>query len=249
MNPILFLISLIYVYWAPPREGKTYNVTARALEKMEEFHKRRLKDPDFKGRVFANYPILHSKLGFCDVWEHGMEKWPIYDSFIVIDEAYRSFNSRKTKTFTDDEHLFFSTNGHNGDDIVLIAQHPNRIDLVIREMTDIFYLIRKVEIPLINRPLWFRLDGYLTMDDYKERHMHKDALYRTDRTRFSKRVGNAYDTHYFRKPADYEPEIINWADKLGVDPNNCKPKNSFLQNTIERIKKRFSSPELVTDEQ
>ncbi|MBP1910112.1 hypothetical protein [Methanolobus bombayensis] len=44
------------------------------------------------------------------------------------------------------------------------------------------------------------------------------------------------------------PEILNWADKLGVDPNDCKPERSFLQNTISKIKNKFSSPELILDE-
>lgn len=212
---------------------------------MEELQKKRSKDPEFKGRVFANYPIFHPKLGFCDVWEHGMEKEPIYDSFIIIDEAYRSFNSRKTKTFTDDEHLFFSTNGHNGNDIVLIAQHPNRIDLIIREMVDLFYLVRKLEIPIINRPLWFRLDAYLTMEDYKERYMNKDALYRRERVPFSKYIGNAYDTHFFRKEETHEPLIINWADKLGIDPSQINFKDSLFKRITNRLLNRQTSPEVV----
>ncbi|WP_340819017.1 zonular occludens toxin domain-containing protein [Methanolobus sp. WCC4] len=239
---------MIYIYWAPPRKGKTFTCTAEALQRMEEVHKKRLKDPDFKGRVFSNYPIEHSKLGFCDVWKPEYVYLPIYDSYIFIDEAYRDFNSRKHKSFTDDEHLFFSTNGHNGNDINLIAQNPARIDLVIREMTDTFFYVKKTEIPLIGRPLWFTIDAYLTEDDFKRRHQDKEAMYNRSRLRFSVKVARAYDTHYFRKECDEEPTFLNWSEELGIDPGNRKPERPFLQNAIGRIKDRFSSPELVTDE-
>lgn len=211
---LLFFLSMIYIYWAPPRKGKTYCCTHDALKRMEYCHKQRLKDPDFKGRVFSNYPIHHPKLGFCDVWEPDMCLLPIYDSYIYIDEAYRDFNSRKHKNFSDDEHLFFSTNGHNGNDINLIAQNPARIDLIIREMTDTFFFVKKTEIPIINRPLWFTLDAYLTEQDFAMRLMTKDSMYNRTRIRFKKRVAKAYDTHYFRKPSDQDPVFVNWSERV-----------------------------------
>ena len=37
---------MIYIYWAPPRKGKTYSCTAEALEEMEKFHRKKKKDPE-----------------------------------------------------------------------------------------------------------------------------------------------------------------------------------------------------------
>ncbi|WP_406657401.1 zonular occludens toxin domain-containing protein [Methanolobus sp. ZRKC2] len=247
-NILLFFLSMIYVYWAPPRKGKTYSCTDDALRKMEEFHKKRKKDPDFKGRVFSNYPIKHPKLGFCDVWFPHMCEWPIYDSEIYIDEAYRDFNSRKHKMFSDEEHLFFSTNGHNGNNINLIAQNPARIDLIIREMTDTFFYVKKTEIPIIGRPLWFTLDAYLCEDDFKRRHMDPDALYNRTHKIFRPKVAKAYDTHYFRKACDQEPEFINWAENLDLDDPINEMEQSKFRNVYIWLYNKVRSPELVKDE-
>ncbi|WP_406656156.1 zonular occludens toxin domain-containing protein [Methanolobus sp. ZRKC2] len=248
-NILLFLLSMIYVYWAPPRKGKTYSCTDDALRAMEEFHKKRKKDSNFKGRVFSNYPIKHPKLGFCDVWEPHMCEWPIYDSKIYIDEAYRDYNSRKHKMFSDDEHLFFSTNGHNGNDINLIAQNPARIDLIIREMTDTFFYIKKMEIPLVGRPLWFTLDAYLSEDDFKRRHMDKEALYNRTRKIFKAKVANAYNTHHFRKACDQEPVFVNWGEKLDLDDPINENEKSRIKTVYDRLCNRVKSQELVSNEQ
>jgi hypothetical protein len=233
---------MIYIYWAPPRKGKTYSCTADALENMEKFHKKRKKDPDFEGRVLANYPILHPKLGFCDVWEPDCVYLPIYDSKIYIDEAYRDFNSRKHKSFNDDEHLFFSTNGHNGNDINLIAQNPARIDLVIREMVDTFFFIKKTEIPIINRPLWFTLDAYLTEQDFAMRYMNKDACWNRSHRIFRKKIAKAYDTHYFRKECEEKPVFKNWGEVLGIDPFSKNQNRSILQKVKNVLSLRAGDP-------
>ncbi len=130
--------------------------------------------------------------------------------------------------FSDQEHLFFSTKGHNGNDINLVVQNPARLDLVIREMTDTFFYVKKIEIPLIWRPLLFVLDAYLCEDDFKRRHMDKDALYNLSYKLFRPKVSKAYDTHYFRKECDQEPVFISWDEKLGLDnPLNRVEKSRF----------------------
>ena len=95
------------------------------------------------------------------VWTPDLAHESIHDALIVIDEAYRDYNSRSFKNFSPDEHTFFATNGHNNVDIVLIAQNPARVDVVIREMCNIYFFVRKVSLPFVSRPLCFRVLGFL----------------------------------------------------------------------------------------
>ena len=111
--------------------------------------------------MFTNYPIVDSDMRSSLVWSPDLVHESIHDALIVIDEAYRDYNSRSFKNFSADEHTFFATNGHNNVDVVLIAQNPARVDVVIREMTNIYYFVRKFQLPFMSRPLWFRVLGFL----------------------------------------------------------------------------------------
>ncbi len=194
---------MIYIVWAPPREGKTYFATRWALRRL------RSGVP-----VYSNYPIIDRRRSLSSmIWTPDLSAESIHDSMIIVDEAYRDYNSRSFKNFTTDEHTFFATNGHNNIDVVLIAQNPARVDVVIREMCNIFFFVRKISIPGISRPLGFRVLGFLDEESMVSRS--KDAAYSSEYVLFRRRVADAYDTHYFRR--DAEPyRGVTWASRLGV---------------------------------
>jgi Zonular occludens toxin (Zot) len=195
---------MIYIIFAPPRSGKTYYATAWALKELKKG----------KRKVFSNYPIISPKYGSSYVWKPEYASSDIVDSIIFIDEAYRDFNSRNYKSFTSDEHLFFATNGHNGLDIVLIAHSPQRLDTVIREMATIFYYVSKVAIPFIDRPLWFKIEGYPDELTLSQRFVRQDNSYSIEHCFFKKSVANAYNTHFFRKD-NIHPELYStWVENL-----------------------------------
>ncbi|TGC06979.1 zonular occludens toxin domain-containing protein [Methanolobus halotolerans] len=116
---------------------------------------------DRKKHYFTNFPVEHPKKGFTNVWKSELAKQNITDSMIVIDEAYRNYNSRDYKTFQKDEHTFFATNRHLNNDIFLIAHNPARIDVVIREITEEFILMHCHKLPFLRWPLWFSADVFL----------------------------------------------------------------------------------------
>jgi len=200
----LFLTSLmIYIVWAPPREGKTYFCTRWALGRLAK-----------NQTVFTNYPIIDDKGRSSLVWTPELAHESIHDALIVIDEAYRNYNSRSFKSFTTDEHTFFATNGHNNVDIVLIAQNPARVDVVIREMTNVYYFVRKFQLPFMSHPLWFRVLGFL--DETSMAGRDPKLAYSSELVLFRRYVARAYDTHYFRKDMeDYKG--ITWREKLEKD--------------------------------
>lgn len=157
------------------------------------------------------------------VWTPDLVHESIHDALIVIDEAYRDYNSRSFKSFSGDEHTFFATNGHNNLDIVLIAQNPARVDVVIREMTNIYFFVRKLSLPFVSRPLAFRVLGFL--DELSMSSRDPKMAYSSELVWFRKYVAQAYDTHYFRKSSQ-EHTGITWKEHIESNLN----RNEQLRN-------------------
>lgn len=191
---------MIYAIVGMPGDGKSFYATRMAID---EWKKNKDK------RIFSNFPILWKDCSSY-IWKDEYVKEDIFDCMIIIDEAWMAFSSRNWNKFSEDEHLMFATNRHNGLDIVVISQSIQRLDTVIREITNQIYLIRKFEIPFLGKPLWFKVEAYDSVDALKQRYVSKDSLYKSFRVRFTKEIADAYNTHQYRKP-DKEPfEPVLW---------------------------------------
>ena len=145
------------------------------------------------------------------VWKPEYAKAGITDSSIFIDEAYRDYSSRNFKSFDVDTHTFFATNGHDNNDFYLLTQHPNRLDLIIREMANIFYHVKKYTFPWSDNPLLFRIEGFLTQEDFLKRT--DDSVYTREYLTPKQSVKTAYDTHHYRtkrKPIVFK----SWIDLI-----------------------------------
>lgn len=196
---------MIYIIWAPPRKGKTYYATYRAVHVLKNiYHKK-----GNKKKVFSNYPIYHKKYGSTLFLDRNTLNYDITDSLIIFDEAYRDFNSRTFYKFTKKEHTFFATNGHDNNDIFLIAHGINRVDTVIREMVDTYFFVKKYSIPFMERPLFFNVEGYIDLIDIGQRH-RRNTVYSSFWLRFQKEIADAYDTHFFRKPDNPDTKFLSW---------------------------------------
>lgn len=157
-------------------------------------------------RVISNYPIYDTKSkSYSYMWRSDYVYETVTNSMIVLDEAYRDFNSREYKKFNTDMHTFFATNRHNGNDILLIAQNPQRIDTVLREMANMFLYVQAFKIPLIWRPVFFKVMGYLMVEDFTANR----PPYYTKRYFFRKNVAKGYDTHYYKLEGS-EPTFEKW---------------------------------------
>lgn len=190
---------MIYLFWGTPGAGKTYSVVAEAVSRLKA------------GKtVYSNFPIIHEKYGSSYKWEQDYIYQSVYDATIILDEAYRDFNSRKFKNFTDDMHQFFATNRHNKLDIFLLSQNPARIDKIIRESANIFYYITKFHLPLMKAPLWFKCEGYLQEADLNTKAESK--VFSRKRYLFCRSVAKSYDTHYFRKDDVNQFQPVLWSD-------------------------------------
>lgn len=202
---------MIYIIWAPPRKGKTYYATHWAVQTLKRIAKKRGN----KKHVFSNYPIYHKKWGSSLYLDRETLNYDITDSLIIFDEAYRDFNSRTFYKFTKKEHTFFATNGHDNNDIILIAHGINRVDSVIREMVDTYFFVKKFGIPFIDKPLFFNIEGYIDLQDISQRY-RRNTVYSSFWLKFKKDIAEAYDTHFFRKPDNPDIEFVTW-EKLNND--------------------------------
>lgn len=226
---------MIYLIWAPPSEGKSYYVTNRAVELLIKGRK----------RIFSNYPIVYqepltpfqfaknvynritkkpliqNKVYSTYKWETEYVYKGITNSVIILDEAYMYYSSRK-KDVDKDVHSFFATNGHDGNDFYLIAQHYNRLDLIIREMASYYVFVSKISNPLSLigsgaregelMPLLFKIEFYLSEEEFKYRRIHK-TVFKQQRIFFNKRIAHAYDTRFFRK-TEKSMTPVKWVDLM-----------------------------------
>lgn len=226
---------MIYIVWAPPRQGKTFYLTYLALKEL-----RKTKDAK---QVFSNFPIMYQeelsllrkirnriiniinkirkrpelnekgKLLSSYRWYPEFIYTGIHDAMIIIDEAYRDYSSRNFKDFKVDQHTFFATNGHDNNDIYLIAQGINRIDVIIREMVNLFIFVKKTCLPWSKKPLYFTIETYLSEEDFKRRRQDEECTWTRERLRFKPDVARAYDTHYFKHSDDSTP-YKKWSEEL-----------------------------------
>ena len=196
---------MIYIIWAPPRKGKTYYATHWALKVLKAIS----KGKGNKRQVFSNYPIYSKKYGSSLYLDRSTLDYDITDSLIIFDEAYRDFNSRTFYKFTKKEHTFFATNGHDNNDIILIAHGINRVDSVIREMVDTYFFVKKYGFPFSEKPIIFNIEGYIDLQDIAQRY-RRNTVYSSFWLRFSKEVANAYNTHFFRKPDNEDIDFVTW---------------------------------------
>jgi hypothetical protein len=228
-----------YIFGAPPRWGKTMSATRWALKRLADNARRRKKNPKFVGEVFSNYPIYSKKYGYTKALyltpeqqrfyglPEDFEKWPIFDSLIVVDESHRRYNSRKYKDFPDWMHDFFAWCGQRGNDIILISHDPGRIDKVAREMVEVFYFTYKISI--FGFPIIFVIEGYLTEEDYRKRQRR----YSREFYFFSRKVSKSYDTHHFRNQPETLPHIPDWGELISRQIIETEPQEPHQEDLLD----------------
>ena len=204
---------MIYFAWGKPGAGKSLFVTWLALREMRKKNGK---------TVISNYPITDHKTGATSyIWDSKYVYEDVCNCLIILDEGYREASSRSFGTFSVDEHTFYGTNRHNDNDIWFMCHNPARIDVIIREMVDVFYYISKVS--LFGRPLWFCISGFLEESDFALRFNSPELIYSFQRLGFKKDVRRAYDTHYFGRQSDNPPDYKLWSSSPDYFPWVRKP--------------------------
>lgn len=118
-------VSIIY---GLPGAGKSYFLSCLADEYIKKGYD-----------VCSNYPIKGTRIiSKSDI----NTDLCLSNCVILLDEAHTLFNSRGFKNFNQTMHEFFSLHRHLGNKIFLVTQHPARLDVVIREISEDFILLQ-----------------------------------------------------------------------------------------------------------
>jgi len=224
---------MLEIYSGIPGSGKTLEVTKIAVKEMR------------KGRpVFSNYPIqCKVRKGFklYTVTSYILTKDMLtdyvfpYGSLLIIDEAQTWFGSREWKDFSKDSLLLFTAHRHIGYSLICICQHPQRVDVILRELANMFWLV--------DRNLFFTVfTGYYEFSDYgKRKKDFPNMPIKRKLSFFRSRYYKNYDTFYMKDRFSHLPKVVPVAHEQfkGVNYNieNVKLLFISLKNRILSIKK------------
>jgi hypothetical protein len=206
-NPKIPQISEIRLYYGLPRAGKSYCATDDILYNLRSNLKNSID-------TYSNWPV-YDKLS--NEYTYRIDRKSMLnigqDADIYIDEAHFWYNSRLALTkkgLTEDEMTFFRTVGHNNIRITLITHHPDRLDVIIRNIVHLFRHVQKKTWPLMERPRVFTIDDYLSESDMgglMPKIAHQEIRW------FNGSVANAYDTHQFKHLQPVKHKFYKWNEE------------------------------------
>lgn len=164
---------MIEGYIGRPGSGKSYTLTARALELAGS------------GRtIFANYPI-NAPNCYTFTPDQMLDLPP---GVIVIDEAHLWFPARMSLKLPPSWLAMLSQTRKNGWDLMWCAQHENRVDRVLRDVSSWMWLCTA----------WFKANDHPVIfkaDSYEPEFFRDPKRKYTSRVRFfSSKVAGAYNT-------------------------------------------------------
>lgn len=167
---------MIEGYVGRPGSGKSYTLTARAIEEAES------------GRqVFANYGLRHPNVERISVEDLVDPDMP--PGLVVLDEAHLWFPARLAMKLPPSLLMRWSQTRKAGWDILWSAQHPKRIDSIIRDNSNLLWHCRAWKGFFSSEVSYFSATAY-EPEEYRRAKKH---IMRTTR-RFSPKVAAYYDT-------------------------------------------------------
>lgn len=164
---------MIEGYIGRPGSGKSYTLTERALREAK------------RGRqVFCNYGLVAD-----NVWTFTPDQLlDLPPGLIVIDEAHLWFPARMSLKLPPSWLAMLSQTRKNGWDLLWCAQHENRCDRVLRDVSSYLWLCSA----------WVKMDGhpmFFVADSYEPEFFRNPKRKMTRRLRrFDRKVAAAYDT-------------------------------------------------------
>lgn len=165
---------MIEGYVGRPGSGKTYTLTERAIQQAR------------RGRqVFANYCIDEP-----NCWQfRPSDLLDLPPGVIVIDEAHLWFPARMALKLPPSWLAMLSQTRKNGWDLYWSAQHENRVDRVLRDVSNWMWLCDG----------WFKRQGHPLFFEAKcyepEKFRKNKGWNRRTFKLFDQKIANAYDTY------------------------------------------------------
>lgn len=212
----------ITIYSGLPGKGKTALATLKAVKKYRRDNSiiRKVFKKNGINRIYSNYPILLNMKK--KVYSHPISLMDLQmtlrfpkGSLIIIDEVQRYYDSREFKTFPKNLGIFLQHHRHADiDDIILITQHPRRIDNKMRDLSEVYRKHRTfITIPFI--PIGMALyTNYYEFDDYGKYHKVKKEAQTYDldnhiRFFIKSNIFGHYNSKYYHVIFDALDPILN----------------------------------------
>lgn len=243
---------MIYGIEGHPGEGKTVFCTLLVLESMNDktargvftvypvhdvktgrisrqWHREYVFEPIFDSDIFIDeaalpYPSRGSGKKY-------VESTPIYK----LDQAQNIVRDDNGKEIvvgwkfdtgvTHEEHMMWAGSRHNGNNFYFVSQSLNRLDIIIRELIEKNYRVKKIRVPILSKlpfikdffdwPLAVRIETFDDITDNKAKPIEVTTLWNFPGSRLRK-VFKSYDTQFMRSKGtmrleDY-PEWTNDVD-------------------------------------
>lgn len=186
----------IHVLTGKPGEGKTYILTKKALEFLDE------------GReVWTNY-FIKAKSQNLHFYTKLDELINIENGVILMDEGHIYFNSRNWENL--DERFQYKLQQHRKDglDIWATAQNIKRLDVVVRELVSNYYECKKVfALEIRNHLFGLFIKREFAVED-SERPDHVREQWSREFIWLDKKVCNSFDTLQKIPKPDVEADVI-----------------------------------------
>jgi len=167
-----------------PGSGKTYQATAKALFALE-----------CGQEVYANYSIKG-----CHKFKELEETFGLKKACIIVDEINIICPSRFWQSFPPEMAYYWSQTRHRGIDIFWTAQHEDRVDKTVREITNFIWTCQDYSVRLPRRKGEYEgrvLLSLHAMQLWHPEHIRKEKKkpIRAQFFRIRKDVREAYDTY------------------------------------------------------
>lgn len=171
-------------------------------------------------------------------WEDDYTKEGVRDKIIVIDETHTKYTGAYAYELSKEDRKFFSVLRHNNNSVMVMSQSYEDIHPFLRKRFAYLHEIKKVNRLFSKKPSHFFVDTYITIKDYIKRDdykLHKKAkktLFKREKIKFTKTVGNSYNTHFY-KDTRQEPKYISWIDDLYGKPTESPKIEIEVKPTID----------------
>jgi len=141
----------ITMYTGRPRQGKTYLAVRHVFKELYKGRKVwsniKLNWQGYKGYIWnLKYPFRH----YVDIPKDNVQYWNKLDDLyhvekgvILMDEAHVYMRSRKWEALPEEMERKLAQHGKDRLDIIATVQATQRIDTIVRELIDYWYVCRK----------------------------------------------------------------------------------------------------------
>lgn len=203
----------------------------------------------FKEKIVLKKHIPEVKSSY--IWNDEYTTMAVKDALILIDESGADkYTGSYAYELTKEDRTFFSRLRHNGVSVFFMSPSYEDIHPFIRRRMAYLHDVSKFKLPFSKNPHTFFINtytsikSYLKRDDHKIHKKAKKTVFKHESIRFSKEIGTAYNTHFF-KDIRPEPDYVLWYNPITKSLNDTELSPIVVEKTLNKNIIRDSISTLV----